>query len=77
MSEYKIVRMEVNVTVIPPEDSSMSDSEAINAAMATVSQRMEREFGRDIGPNHNMIAWAKLYAEVSENDCEVIEEGDV
>ena len=76
MSETKTVQMEVTVTVTPPKGKVMTDAESIDAAMAVVSQRMQREFGRDVGPNHNVIAWADLHAEVSETDCVVIEGSD-
>lgn len=75
MSKAKIVQMEVTVAVTPPKGKVMTNAESIDAAMAVVSQRMQREFGRDVGPNHNFIAWAALHAEVSETDCVVIEGG--
>ena len=74
--QYKIVRMEVNVTVIAPSKKRMTDDEAIDAAMATVTPCMERQMGRQLGAHHNTIAWAKLHAEVADCDCEIIEEGE-
>ena len=76
MMEYKIVRMDVYVTVTPPSGKVMTDAEAIDAAMATITPRMERQMGRELGAHHNTIAWAKLNAEVADSDCEIIEEGE-
>lgn len=69
----KTVKMEVTVTVIPPKGQDLSDELAVELAMSAVTQSHEVECGRDIGPNYNRIAWAKVYAEVLDDDCEVVE----
>lgn len=66
----KTVKMEVTVTVEAPQEQTLSDEQAVELAMSVVIQHQEVECGRD---THNRIAWAKVYAEVSDADCEVVE----
>jgi hypothetical protein len=73
VTNQKTVRMEVTVTVEPPKGQTLTDEKAIELAMSSVNQSHQVECGRDVGPHHNLIAWAKVYAEVSDHDCEVIE----
>lgn len=72
----KTIRMEVTVTVEPPRGHEISNEEAISLAMSSVTQSHQVECGRDRGPDHDLIAWAKVYAEVSDVDCEVVEGGE-
>jgi hypothetical protein len=67
----KTVTMQVTVTVEQPQGQELSDERATELAMSAVAQFHEVEFGRDSGPGYNRISWAKIYAEVSEEDCEV------
>lgn len=69
----KTVKMQVTVTVTPPKGQELSDERAVGLAMSAVTQSHEVECGRDIGPTFNRTAWANVYAEVSDVDCEVIE----
>jgi hypothetical protein len=66
----KIVQMEVTVTVTPPKGRELSDEQAVELAMQSVTQTQHVEHGRDAS---NQIEWANVYAEVSDADCEVIE----
>jgi len=68
-----IVKMEVTVTVTPPKGQTLNTQQAIELAMSAVTQRHEVACGRDIGENYDRTAWAEIYAEVSDSDCEVIE----
>lgn len=70
----KTVEMMVTVTVEPPEGETLSDEKAIELAMSSVTQNHEVAFGRECVPGrYNRMTWAKGYAEVSEDDCKVIE----
>jgi hypothetical protein len=64
----KTVQMTVTVTVEPPEGIEITKDRAIELAMSAVTQFHEV----DCGPP-GRIKWAKVYAEVSDNDCEVVE----
>ena len=66
----KTVKMEVMVTVTPPNGHSVSDELAVELAMQSVTQIQHVEYGRN---SDNQIEWANLYSEVSDTDCEVIE----
>jgi hypothetical protein len=72
----KTVKMEVTVTLTPPLGHDLSDDRAIELAMSAVTQSIEVDCGRDIGATFNRIAWAKVHADVSDRDCEVIEGGE-
>lgn len=63
-----IVKMEVTATVEPPEGVVLSEEEAIELAMGAVTQFQEIQCGRDVHP-----IFAKVHAEVSEDDCEIIQ----
>ena len=67
----KTVTMQVTVTVEQPQGQELSDARATELAMSAVSQFHEVEFGRESGPGYSRISWAKIYAEVLEEDCEV------
>ncbi len=67
----KTVTMQVTVTVEQPQGQELSDERATELATTAVAQFHEVEFGRDSGPGYNRISWARIYAEVSEEDCEV------
>ena len=67
------VEMTVTVTVEPPAGQSPDDEAIKDMAMSAVSQFHEVECGRGVGPHENAIAWAKVYAEVTEEECEIVE----
>lgn len=62
-----VVRMEVTVTVEPEKNVALTTEQIKEAAMQAVDQNCSTEC--DCG-------WVRLYAEVSENDCEIIEGED-
>ena len=59
------VEMTVIVQVEPPEGIEISSDRAIELAMTSVTQFHEV----DCGPT-GKIKWAKVYAEVCDQDCE-------
>ena len=66
------VLMKVTTTIeFPPEARDTSDKMAIELAMTAVSQLHEV----DCGPV-GKIVWAKVYSEVSDDECEVVEVSD-
>jgi hypothetical protein len=65
----KTVRMEVLATVtFPPGAPDTSDDMAIQMAMSAVTQSHEVDCGLQ-----DKVLWAKVYAEISDDDCVVNE----
>ena len=62
-----IVKMEVTVTVDPFIDRPMTTEQIKDAAMQAVSQNYSTEI--DCG-------WVRCFAEVSDDDCEIVEGDD-
>lgn len=66
-----VVKMEVMATVEFPDSvaETMTYEDALSKAMGAVSQFHES----DCGPPGRLL-WAKVWTEVSDHDCEIIEE---
>lgn len=70
-SRLVVVEFPVTVTIDWPDGIEYTDEKAKDVATCVVSQRCDRDVG-GIGK----IVWAKCYAEVSDDEAEVIEGGD-
>lgn len=67
-----VVQMQIVVTVESPDARELDRETVVSCAMSAVSQNYERHVGQD----HNVVnscPWAKCHAEVTDNDCEIIE----
>lgn len=66
----RVVKLTVTATITPPEGIELTDEEAISLSMSCVHQFFEVDCRRDAS---KPLAWAKVYAEVSDSDCEIEE----
>ena len=72
MSTRKTVQMTVTATVEFPDDApDTSDEMAMQLAMSAVTQFHEVDCGE-----HSHVIWARIFADVTDNECEVMEGGD-
>lgn len=70
------VKMEVTTTVVWPVEVELDDEGIMVAAMSAVTQSHEVACGRMVDERANRIAWARVFAEVSDNDCEIEDRTD-
>jgi len=69
MSIEKTVRMTVTAKVtFPSEAPDTSDDMAMDMAMSAVTQFHEVDCGE-----HSRVLWAEVFADVSDDDCEIVE----
>ena len=73
MGEKRTVQMTVTAVVTLPDNQPAVEDVVKSMAMSAITQHHEVACGRDVGPNYDRTAWADVYAEVSDTDCEIIE----